>query len=88
MEKEKTEKSTTKGHYQISDMEYVPGGQGKYEIAFRRWVVREIRVGRMTTGEVVQRFGFDKRKGADVIRYRIRRYSSELNHTLPVSLLL
>jgi hypothetical protein len=36
MEKEKTEKSTTKGHYQISDMEYVPGGQGKYETAFRR----------------------------------------------------
>lgn len=84
MEKDKTGKSTTKANYQISDQEFAEGQKGKYEIAFRRWIVREIQAGRMTVGEVIQRFGFEKKKGVDVIRYWTKRYGSEINHTLPV----
>ncbi len=84
METIETQKSTTKAGYQISDQVYVPGQKGKYEIAFRRWVVREIQSGRMTVGEVIQRFEMDKTKGYYLLRHWSTRYGSEMDHTLPV----
>lgn len=84
METSKTEKSTTKAGYRLSEQIFVGGQKGKYEIAFRRWVVREIQAGRMTVGEFSHQFGVEKRKSAELIRYWTGRYGSEIVHTLPV----
>lgn len=84
MEAEKTEKSTRQTAYQLSEHVYVAGQRGKYEIAFRRWVVREVQAGRMTVGEFSQQFEVEKDKSRELIRYWTKQYGSEIVHTLPV----
>ena len=59
METTKTKKNTSRQGYQISEQVYVAGQKGRYEIAFRRWVVREIQAGRMTVGEFAHEFGLE-----------------------------
>jgi predicted ribonuclease YlaK len=83
MEGEKTERKDGM-KYLISDQVFVPGQQGKYEVAFRRWIVRELESGRMTEGEVVQRFGFDPKAAYHFLRHWRKQYGSEIVHTLPL----
>lgn len=80
----KTGKSTIKVGYQLSEQMYVAGKPGKYEIAFRRWVVREIQAGRMTVGEFGQQFGIEKQKSSELVRYWTKQYGNEMLATLPV----
>ena len=83
METPETQKSTRQVGYQLSERLYVEGQKGKYEIAFRRWVVREIQAGLMTVGEFAHRFTLEHRKASELVRYWSSRYGSEMVHTLP-----
>ena len=54
-----------------------------YEVSFRRWLVREIEEGKMTTAEAVKKFNFNPKNGADNIKYWRDKYASELVLSLP-----
>lgn len=54
-----------------------------YEISFRRWLVREIEEGKMTTAEAVKRFNFDPKSGYAVIHFWRNKYAPELVLSLP-----
>lgn len=57
---------------------------GTYELAFRRWLVREIEEERMTVPEAIERFTFNPGSGADLIRSWRRKYAPEMVLDLPV----
>ncbi len=46
-----------------------------YEVAFRRWLVREIEEKKLTTIEAVKRFNFHPWKGRDLIRFWRKKYA-------------
>ncbi len=55
----------------------------RYELPFRRWLVREIEEGRMIVGEAVSRFNFNPRSGFKLIRDWRLKYAPEMVITLP-----
>jgi hypothetical protein len=54
-----------------------------YEISFRKWLVREIEEGKMTTAESVKRFNFHPQNGPVLIRDWRDKYAPEMVLSLP-----
>lgn len=57
--------------------------KGTFEIAFRRWLVRELDAGRITVGDAIERFSFNPGSGPDLIRSWRKKYASDIAVTLP-----
>ena len=75
-----TEKEYT---IKVSDSFERTDEKNAYEVSFRRWLVREIEEGKMTTAEAVKKFNFNPKNGADNIKYWRDKYASELVLSLP-----
>ena len=58
--------------------------KGTYEIAFRRWLVREIEEQRMTPAEAVKHFNFHPHNGHSMLCDWRRKYAPEMVLDLPV----
>lgn len=81
MEKAKTGSRTT---FLISDSFGNTKERGTYEIAFRRWLVREIDAGRMTPGDAIERFNLNPDSARILLPGWRAKYSSQIALTLPV----
>jgi transposase len=81
MKEEKTEKETT---HLISDSFGNTKEKGTHEVAFRRWLVREIDASRITLGEATQRFNLNDASIVAMLPQWRKKYSSEIALTLPV----
>lgn len=57
---------------------------GTYEVAFRRWLVREIEESRMSVKEAIERFNINPSNGASLIHSWQKRYAPEIILSLPV----
>ena len=55
-----------------------------YEVSFRRWLVREIEEGRMTTMEAVKEFNFHPTSGRNKIWEWRKKYRSGMFLSLPI----
>src|SRR3954468_3408287 len=55
-----------------------------YEVAFRRWLVKELDAGRITVGDAIERFNFNPRNGRQLISDWRKRYASDIVLSLPV----
>ena len=55
-----------------------------YEVAFRRWLVRELDAGRMTVGDAIERFNINPRNWHHLISHWRKRYTSGIVLSLPV----
>jgi hypothetical protein len=58
--------------------------KGTFEIAFRRWLVRELDAGRITVGDAIERFNFNPSSAHTLIRNWRKKYASGIDVTLPV----
>ena len=58
--------------------------KGTYEVAFRRWLARELDAGRITVGEAIERFNFNPSNAAPLILHWRKKYASSIDVTLPV----
>jgi transposase len=71
-------------------MEEVKIEQGKEEfpkefsVAFKRWIVREIRAGRVSMVDTIERFEFNSKDPRSLINNWLKRYSGDLEISLPV----
>jgi transposase-like protein len=54
-----------------------------YEIPFRRWLVREIEEGRISTAEAIKRFNFNPSSGGKLIYDWRKKYAASLFLPLP-----
>ena len=54
-----------------------------YEVAFRRWLVRELEEERMTPQQAVERFNFNSKSGYTLIRDWRDKYAPEMVLALP-----
>lgn len=81
MKEEKTEKETTS---LISDSFGNSKGKGIHEIAFRRWLIRELDAGRITLAQITERFNLNPASVYNLISTWRKKYSSEIALTLPV----
>jgi len=54
-----------------------------YEVAFRRWLVREIEEGKLTVTAAISQFNFHPNNGKACIRDWRRKYAPEMVLTLP-----
>ena len=54
-----------------------------YEVAFRRWLVREIKEGRLTTSEAIKQFNFHPGNGRKMLGDWVKKYGPEMVLTLP-----
>jgi hypothetical protein len=79
--KTETESGTTS---LISDSFGNTKPRGTYEVAFRRWLVREIDAGRMTLGDAIDRFNLNPESARRLLPEWRARYSSQIALTLPV----
>lgn len=68
----------------VSDHFSETGSEGTFEVAFRRWLVRELDAGRMTVGSAIEQFKFNPVNGDGLIRSWRRKYGSQVALTLPV----
>ena len=80
MEKEKQEEKHT---IMVSDMFERTDEKHRYEIPFRRWLVREIEEGRLKLSEAVTRFNFNPKSGFHLIKDWRRKYAPEMVIALP-----
>ena len=80
MEKEKQEERHT---ILVSDSFARTDEKRRYEIPFRRWLVREIEEGRLRVNEAVTRFNFNPKSGFQLIKDWRRKYAPEMVITLP-----
>jgi transposase-like protein len=55
----------------------------RFEAAFRRWLVGEIRRGELTVSQAVERFGFNPKNGRPLIDSWLKRYGD--THPLPLA---
>jgi Skp family chaperone for outer membrane proteins len=67
----------------VSDSYGNKNEKGTYEVAFRRWLVRELDASRITVSEAIKRFNFHPVSGNDLIRSWRKRYASDIAVTLP-----
>lgn len=81
MEKQKTQKAYT---ILVSDSYGNSKEKGTYEVAFRRWLVRELDAGRFSINEAIERFNFNPANGDGLIRSWRKKYGSDIAITLPV----
>ena len=81
MKETKKENETT---YLISDGFSDGKGKGIHEVAFRRWLIREIDTGRITVGEATERFNLNPESTRPLIAQWRKKYGSEIALTLPV----
>jgi hypothetical protein len=58
--------------------------KGTYEVAFRRWLVRELEEDRMTVSEAIDRFNFNPANGRFLIREWRKKYAPEMVLSLPL----
>ena len=58
--------------------------KGTYEVAFRRWLVRELEEERMTVSEAIERFNFNPASGRKLIGDWRKKYAPEMVLNLPV----
>jgi transposase len=58
--------------------------KGTYEVAFRRWLVREIEEERMSVKEAIARFNINPSNGASLIQTWQKKYAPEIMLSLPV----
>ena len=68
---------------QVSDSFEKTDEKHGYEIAFRRWLVREIIEQRLTTIDAVKKFNFNPSSGPSLIRDWRKKYGAEM--VLPLS---
>lgn len=54
-----------------------------YEVSFRRWLVREIEEGRMTTSDAVKEFNFNPSNGGTLIYEWRKKYALSMFLSLP-----
>lgn len=80
----KEEKNKTETTYLISDGFGNTKEKGTNEVAFRRWLIREIDSGRITLGEAVERFHLNPTNPSGLIAQWRKKYGSEIALTLPV----
>jgi hypothetical protein len=64
MEKQQTKKAFT---ILVSDSYGNSREKGTHEVAFRRWLVRELDAGRITNNEAIERFNLDPANGRSLI---------------------
>jgi predicted RNase H-like nuclease (RuvC/YqgF family) len=67
--------------------EKFPKGENQNQVAFRRWLVREISAGRMTLKDALERFDFghkNQETSRTILRDWIKQYSPSIPVTLPV----
>lgn len=57
--------------------------RGRYEVAFRRWIVREIASGRKSRSEVIKEFNLNPVNGDSLLRSWQKKYGAEIEVTLP-----
>jgi hypothetical protein len=81
MEKQQTKKPYT---ILVSDSYGNSKEKGTYEVAFRRWLVRELDAGRITVTAAIERFNFNPFNGGFLIRSWRKKYASDITITLPV----
>ena len=81
MKETKPQKETTS---LISDSFGNTKEKGTNEIAFRRWLVREIDAGRITAAQVTERFNLNPLSVPNLRSTWRKRYSSTIALTLPV----
>lgn len=81
MKETKPQKETTS---LISDSFGNTKEKGTNEIAFRRWLVREIDAGRITAAQVTERFNLNPLSVPNLLSTWRKRYSSTIALTLPV----
>lgn len=55
-----------------------------YEVAFRRWLVRELDAGRITIGDAIERFNFNPQNAHTLINHWRKKYTSDIILSLPV----
>lgn len=65
--------------------EKFPKGENQNQVAFRRWLVREIMAGRITQKEALSRFDFGY-KNEDTAGKMIRDWMKQYNPSIPVTL--
>lgn len=58
--------------------------KGTYEVAFRRWLVREIEEDRMSVKEAISRFNINPLTGFQLIQKWQKKYAPEIMLSLPV----
>ncbi len=75
MEEMKSGKSYTT---QVSESFDKSGKEGIFEVSFRRWLVRELEEGRMTTKEAIERFSLNPLSGAKLLRDWRKKYSPSM----------
>lgn len=75
MSKSKEEKKYT---LKVSDSFEKTDENFSYEIAFRRWLVREIEEQRMTPTEAVKQFNFNPERGRHIIYDWRKKYAAEM----------
>lgn len=80
MQKQKSSKDYT---VLVSDSYGNAKEKGTFEVAFRRWLVRELDAGRVTVGEAIERFNFNPTNADKLIRYWRKKYASDIAVTLP-----
>lgn len=68
----------------VSDSYGNKNEKGTYEIAFRRWLIRELDAGRITVGDAIERFNFNPKNADSLIRSWRKKYASDIPVTLPV----
>ena len=73
-----TQKSDKKYTIMVSDSFGQTDEKHRYEPAFRRWLVREIEEGRMTTSEAVKAFNFNPQNGTQLIQVWRAKYAPEM----------
>lgn len=67
----------------VSDSYGNKNEKGTYEVAFRRWLVRELDAGRITVSEAIRRFNFNPVNSKTLIGHWRKKYASDIAVTLP-----
>jgi hypothetical protein len=80
MQKQKSSKDYT---VLVSDSYGNKNEKGTYEVAFRRWLVRELDAGRITVVDAIERFNFSPCSGHVLIKRWRKKYASDIAVTLP-----
>ena len=77
------EKVATNYTIQVSDSFEQMDEKYVYEVAFRRWLVRQIEEEKMSIIQAIERFNFHPKNGYDLIRYWRAKYAPQMVISLP-----
>jgi hypothetical protein len=80
MQKQKNSKEYT---VLVSDSYGNKNEKGTYEIAFRRWLARELDAGRITVKDAIERFNFNPASAYSLLGDWRKKYASDIAVTLP-----